>query len=71
MMTSGVVRRSVLMLGDIGLPAILTLDLLMHLLVVVLRIEKVTSYLTFLMMPTNRPVSSVDSLGKLLSSELN
>ena len=68
--TPGAVRELIPMLGEVGLPTGLTLDLLITLLVVMLRIKKFISCPTFLLMPTNRPVSSVESLGKVLSSEL-
>ena len=70
MTTSGSIRESIVRLGEVGSPAILTLDLLMTLLVVLLRIEKVMPWTTFLLMPANRHVSSVESLGKTISSEL-
>ena len=70
MTTSDVVRGSIVRLGEVGSPAVLTLDLLMTALVVALRMEKVTSWPKFSLMPSNRPISSVESLGKLLPSEL-
>ena len=70
MKTPCVVRGPILRLGEVGLPSSRTLDLLMTLLVVLLRIEKAMACPTFSLMPTNQPVSSVDLLGKLLSSEL-
>ena len=70
MTTSGAIRGSILRLGEVVSPTSLTLDLLITLLVVMLRIEKLISCHTFSLIPTNRPVSSVESLGKVLSSEL-
>ena len=56
--------------GEVGSPSDLSLDLLMTLLVAVLRIEKFIPLPKFSLMPTDRPVSSAASLGKLLSSKL-
>ena len=54
----------------VGSSSGLTLNLLTTLLVAVLRIEMVTSWPTFSLVPTNLHVASVDLIGKLLSSEL-
>ena len=70
MTTSGTVRGSILRLGEVGYPASLTLDILITLLVVALRIEKFISYPAFSLKPTNWHVSYVGLLRKLLSSEL-
>ena len=66
MTTSGVVRGSIIRLGEVGSPSGLTLDLLITLLVVVLRIEKFMLWPRFSLKTTNRPVHYVETLGKLL-----
>ena len=70
MNTLGAVKGSILRLGKVESSADLTLNMLIALLVAVLKIEKFMSWPTFSLIPTNRPDSSVDVLGKLLSSEL-
>ena len=53
MTTSGAVRGSILRLGGVGSPASLTLDLLITLLVVALRVEKGMIWPIFSLKPTN------------------
>ena len=70
MTTSGAFRGSIIRLGKVGSPSGLALDLPITLLVVALRMQKVMSWPTLSLTPTNRPVSSIESLGKLLASDL-
>ena len=70
MTNSDAIRRSIIRLRKVGSPTFLTLGLLITLLIVVLRIEKVISWPTLSLMPANRPVTSVESLGNILQSEL-
>ena len=68
--TSGVVKGSALMLGELGSLTGSILFLLITLLALILSTEKVISCHALLLLPTNRPDSSVELLGKLMLSEL-